>query len=93
MPRHKKNQGRGFKNRRLAKKHLIDLPIASVSTPAAAEILDVSVRTMEEWRRTGAGPQFVRYSSRCLRYRIRELEKFQEERLVSNTIEAARLAV
>ena len=46
----------------------------SLLTPAkAAEILNISPRTLENWRRKGLGPPHIAYSSRCIRYSEREL--------------------
>jgi predicted DNA-binding transcriptional regulator AlpA len=38
----------------------------------AAEILNLSVRTLQAWRLRGAGPSFVR-AGRAIRYRHRDL--------------------
>jgi predicted DNA-binding transcriptional regulator AlpA len=34
----------------------------------AAKFLNISPRTLENWRRKGTGPRYVSYSNRCLRY-------------------------
>lgn len=46
----------------------------------AAELLGFSVRTLQTWRFRGGGPQFIRVSSRCIRYRREDLEAWIEER-------------
>ena len=56
-----------------------------VDQQRAAEILDVSERTMEAWRGSGFGPRFVRLSRRAIRYRLEDLEEFIEERLRRST--------
>jgi DNA-binding transcriptional MerR regulator len=38
-----------------------------------AELLNVSPRTLEAWRRKSYGPKPIRYSARCLRYSERTL--------------------
>lgn len=48
----------------------------------ASRLLEVKPRTLQEWRRTGRGPRFVRISHRCVRYRRRDLIAFIEARLV-----------
>lgn len=57
---------------------------------AAAAVLGVEPRTLEKWRRTGNGPRFVAYSTRCVRYQLAALEQFIAEREAANTAEAAR---
>ena len=42
----------------------------------AAELLNVSPRTLEAWRRKRTGPRFVIYSNRCLRYSERDLHEW-----------------
>ena len=42
----------------------------------AAELLHVSPRTLEAWRRKGAGPRYIIYSVRCLRYSERALREW-----------------
>jgi hypothetical protein len=43
--------------------------------PRAAEVLGVSVRTLEKWRLTGQGPRFIRLG-RAVRYALADLEAF-----------------
>jgi predicted DNA-binding transcriptional regulator AlpA len=47
----------------------------------AADLLDVSIRTLQEWRRTGDGPRFVRLSPRAVRYRRSDIEAWLEGQL------------
>lgn len=51
---------------------------------AAAAALGMTPRAMQEWRRTGGGPQYVRISSRCIRYRPEDLAAWAAERLQSS---------
>ena len=59
---------------------------AGLLTPQqAADHLGVTVRTLEAWRWSGRGPQYVRISARCVRYRHCDLDAFVEQRLATNT--------
>lgn len=49
---------------------------ARVSPKRAAEILGVSVRTLEEWRRKQIGPAFVKLGPKLIRYEIADIERF-----------------
>lgn len=46
----------------------------------AAELLDMSPRTLELWRRAGSGPRFVKVG-RSVRYRPEDLDAFVSERV------------
>ncbi|MBC7767420.1 MAG: helix-turn-helix domain-containing protein [Phycisphaerales bacterium] len=52
----------------------------------AAELLSVSVKTLEAWRRLGKGPEFVKLG-RSVRYTMRALDRFTRERTVRNSAE------
>jgi predicted site-specific integrase-resolvase len=43
--------------------------------PDIAELLDVSVRTLEFWRYQGRGPAFIRVGKR-IRYRLSDVEAY-----------------
>lgn len=68
---------------------------AATTTPillderTAATALYVTPRTLQEWRRRGGGPQFVRVSSRCIRYRPEDLAAWAAERLRTSTSDGA----
>jgi hypothetical protein len=51
----------------------------------AAATLGVEPRTMQEWRCKGGGPPFIRVSSRCVRYRLSDLEQWVAERRATST--------
>jgi predicted DNA-binding transcriptional regulator AlpA len=51
----------------------------------AASILCYSVRALQNWRHRGGGPDFIKVSSRSIRYRRADLEKWIADRTVSNT--------
>jgi hypothetical protein len=40
----------------------------------AAALLHVEPRTMESWRQHRVGPRYIRYSRRCVRYRIEDIQ-------------------
>jgi hypothetical protein len=54
---------------------------ALVSEGTAAAILCVPPRTLQWWRLTGASPPFVRMSSRVIRYRRSDLDRWINARL------------
>ncbi len=56
-----------------------------VNEREAASILCYSVRALQNWRHRGGGPDFVKVSSRSVRYRRSDLEKWIADRTVSNT--------
>jgi len=52
----------------------------------AANLLNLSVRTLQRWRSKGIGPQFVRLSTnRCVRYARSDLMNWLEGRSVPTT--------
>jgi len=63
----------GYEDRRLA-------------VEEAAQVLCVSVKTLEAWRRLGKGPMFVKLG-RAVRYTMRDLDQFTRERTVRNSAE------
>ncbi len=52
----------------------------------AAEYLNLSESTLKKWRAQGRGPLFSRLPA--VRYRLADLEKFIQERAVSNSPES-----
>lgn len=52
----------------------------------AADVLSVSVKTLEAWRRLGKGPVFVKLG-RSVRYTMRALDAFTCDRTVRNSAE------
>ena len=50
-----------------------------------AEILNLSVRTLQKWRCTGEGPPFVRISSRAVRYHREDIEAWVRDHMRSST--------
>ena len=60
---------------------MVQLPTILLDERAAAAALGMTPRAMQEWRRSGGGPQYVRISSRCIRYRPEDLREWAAERL------------
>jgi predicted DNA-binding transcriptional regulator AlpA len=58
-------------------------------TPAAAEYVGLSDSTLEKFRLTGEGPQFVRIGVRAVGYRIEDLEAWLAKRVRRSTSEGA----
>lgn len=56
----------------------VDLLLTEVQ---AADVLNMSVRTLQAWRLKGTGPSFVR-AGRAIRYRRRDLESWMEANTV-----------
>lgn len=59
-----------------------------INEQVAAGFLGYTVRALQNWRVRGGGPDFVKVSSRSIRYRRRDLIAWADERIVSNTSQA-----
>jgi helix-turn-helix protein len=55
-----------------------------LNTPGAAEYVDVSPRTLIDYRSRGGGPKWVRFG-RAVRYRTDWLDQWAEEKAVTST--------
>ena len=65
-----------------------------VDEQAAAAMLGLTRRTLQSWRHTRAvALPFVRISSRCVRYRLSDLEEFAFTRLRTSTSDRSGLSV
>ncbi len=62
--------------------------IGLINEKVAAKFIGYRVRTLQKWRVTGDGPQFVKVSARSIRYRRRDLMEWAESHLVGSTSEA-----
>jgi len=51
----------------------------------AGELLGLSWRTLEGWRQRGHGPPFVKLSTRRIRYRRADLDRFVSEQVRTST--------
>ncbi len=58
---------------------------ALIDEAAAADFLDLSVRSMQGFRYRGRGPPFVRISSRCVKYRRIDCREWAEARIRTST--------
>lgn len=56
-----------------------------VNEKEAAAFLGYTIRALQNWRLRGGGPQFVKVSSRSIRYRRRDLMVWVDARLRQNT--------
>lgn len=50
-----------------------------------AKMTTFSIRTLQSWRTRGEGPQFVKISARCVRYRAQDVEDWIQQCLRSST--------
>jgi hypothetical protein len=48
----------------------------------AAMLLHIEPRTLESWRQHRVGPRYIRYSRRCVRYRIEDIQHWLAEQTV-----------
>lgn len=53
-----------------------------LSTVEAAEWLGLEEATLREWRSDQKGPPYIEISARCIRYALKDLEKYIAERRV-----------
>ncbi|MFH1742169.1 MAG: DNA-binding protein [bacterium] len=60
-------------------------PDALMNEEQAAAFLKFTPRALQMWRHRGGGPQFVKISSRAVRYRKCDLLTWVEERLRRST--------
>ena len=66
----------------------IDFLERLIDERSAADFVGYSPRALQNWRLRGGGPQFIRVSARSVRYRRRDLIRWAEQRLRSNTSDA-----
>lgn len=66
------------------------MPIAKriYTTEEAAEYLGLSRATLEAWRFRGSGPAFLKMG-KAVRYRLDQLDAFEESRVRQNTSQKA----
>ena len=57
-------------------------PDALLTTAQAAQFLNYKKHTLEVWRLKGHGPQYVQVNNRTIRYRLIDLLRWAESRLV-----------
>lgn len=56
-----------------------------ISEHPAADFVGLKVRTLQGYRYRGGGPDFVRISARCIKYRRIDLLRWAESRLRTST--------
>lgn len=59
---------------------------ALLTEAQAAQVLSLSIRTLQSWRVRGSGPLFVR-AGRAVRYRRADIQRWVEANTVSRTNE------
>lgn len=64
---------------------------AALNTEQASSYTGLAVATLEGLRCRGGGPRFVRYGRKAVRYLVRDLDAWIEERIISSTSEVVRL--
>ena len=67
--------------------YAIDL-YQQINTAAAAKLLGVTPRKLEQMRQHGDGPAYIKVSPKCVRYRIKELIAFQDASRRQSTVES-----
>jgi hypothetical protein len=75
---------------RLPRSHVTSRDACRLTVEQAAELLCVSVKTLEAWRRLGKGPLFVKLG-RAVRYEMQALDQFTRSRTVRNSAEGRML--
>jgi helix-turn-helix protein len=53
---------------------------ALLTQAEASALLSIPARTLEAWRGRGRGPEFIRVSARCVRYRRDAIERWLSAR-------------
>jgi len=61
----------------------------ALNTIQAATYTGLAEATLEGLRCRGGGPRFIKYGRKAIRYRLRDLDAWIAERMVSSTSEAA----
>lgn len=53
-----------------------------LNTEQAADLLGVNDIILQNWRRKGVGPRYVRLNPKCVRYRLGDLADYQDQHIV-----------
>jgi len=56
--------------------------LQAVNEVEAAKILSLSVQTLRNWRGKKIGPQYIKLSNRCIRYRVVDIQDFVQQHLI-----------
>jgi hypothetical protein len=62
-------------------------PDQFVDTATAAQLLGLSAIYLRQMRVNGGGPPFARLSAKAVRYRVRDLLRWAESKIVGSTAE------
>ena len=62
-------------------------PQPLLTTKDVAELLQIPVKTLNNWRVDGGGPRFCRVHSKAIRYRLEDVEAWIAERVMNHTSE------
>lgn len=54
----------------------IGIPQRLLTPEVAADYLQVTVKTLANWRYLGIGPKYRKVGQRCVRYRLADLDEF-----------------
>lgn len=60
-------------------------PTCLLSTSETAQLLGVSIRTLEGWRFRGGGPRYVKAGGRMVRYRLSDLDEWVDAQVRRST--------
>ncbi len=66
-------------------------PYQQLSEDETAALVGLSRKTLQKKRQNGTGPRYVRVSSKCVRYRVKDIIDWQERLLVRSTAEGHEL--
>jgi predicted DNA-binding transcriptional regulator AlpA len=61
------------------------VPRSLLTEKEAATILNVTPSCLQAWRYRGEGPQFIKISGRCVRYRWLDLQEWVDDHRCSST--------
>lgn len=63
---------------------------SSLPPSLAAAFCGLAPKTLDKKRVNGSGPKFVRISSRCVRYRVKDLIEWMEARVRTSTSDSGK---
>lgn len=69
-----------------------DFWFALINETAMAEFLDLSVRSLQQYRYRGGGPKFVKIATKCVKYRRIDGRTWAESLLRSSTSDPGQAA-
>ncbi|NCC61329.1 MAG: DNA-binding protein [Verrucomicrobiae bacterium] len=66
-----------------------DKTLTMLTPEQTSRMLCISPRTLENWRYRGMGPKYLQISKRCIRYRLSDIEEWQQSILRKSTSDNA----